>query len=39
MGRLGREFRAGHERDGVLLDVIDPLRGHSRSGAGLCPRS
>ena len=32
MRRLGREFRACHERDGILLDVNDPLR-------GLCPRS
>ena len=38
MGRLGRELGACHERDGVLLDVIDPLR-RLRPHDGICPRS
>ena len=39
VGRLGRELGACHERDGVLLDVIDPLRRLRPHDAGLCPGS
>ena len=39
MRRLGRELGPCHERDGVLLDVIDPLRRLRPHDAGLCPGS